>query len=85
MMDALTRDKWRFDFCFAAVKLGLDVACTIDHENGAFVWHSTETSEHWHAYKLGREHQFASVPLLTLPVRSPTDWHSVNAIARGLG
>lgn len=84
-MAAANTGAWHAEYCLAAIALGLDVACTIDHETGAFVWHSTETSEHWHAYKLGREHQSASVSLITLPVIDSTDWQSVNAVARGLG
>lgn len=82
--------KWRSDFCIAAIALGLDVACTIDHETGVFVWHSTVTSEHWHVYKAGREHERCAAACALAQqkidaVVSSTDWQSVNAVARAIG
>lgn len=90
MIDRLKIDQWRGQFCIFASSLGLDFACTIDGETGVFIWLSPQTSEHWHFYRMGREHQLcASACALAKhkidAVVSSTDWQSINAIARSDG
>lgn len=90
MIDRLKLEKWRGAFCVLAYRLGLDVACTIDHETGVFMWHSVITSEHWHVYKVGREHERCAAACALAQqkidgVVSSTDWQSVNAVARAIG
>ena len=90
MTNGLKLEKWRGEFCVLANRLGLDVACTIDHETGVFMWHSAQTSEHWHSYKAGREHERCAAACALAQqkidaVVSSTDWQSVNAVARAIG
>lgn len=85
MIDAITQQKQINEFSVWAASSGFDLACCISGVEGV-KWFSPMTTDVWNAYRMGRMHESKAAALpLVLPVRSSTDWQSVNAIARNSG